>query len=228
VGVGAQRSGTSWWHSLVESHPQVHALGWPYKELHFFDRFRDAEFTDDDVRAYHNWFRRPPGRVAGEWTPRYMFDAHTAALLRRAAPDARLLVMLRDPVARFRSGFAHALARGVERGAAWDEALRRGLYFEQLANVLTAYPRDQLLVLQFEQCLARPEPMLERTFVFLGVPPIVPPNVREPVNRSHQPAPSLSTDERRLLTRAYAADVAALAAAFPEIDVNLWPEVAPR
>ena len=92
VGIGAQRSGTSWWHGLIETHPHVHALGWPFKELHFFDERRDA-----DARAYHELFRRPRGRLAGEWTPRYMYDAHTPALLRRAAPDARLLVMLRDP-----------------------------------------------------------------------------------------------------------------------------------
>jgi hypothetical protein len=214
VGIGAQRAGTSWWHSLIESHPDVHALGWPYKELHFFDRFATEPFTDGDVRAYHEFFRKPRGRVAGEWTPRYMFDAHTPALLHRAAPDARLLVMLRDPVARFRSGYAH--------GGAYDEAVRRGLYHAQLTNVLAAFPRAQLLVLQFEQCVARPAELLARTFAFLDLAPFTPPRLAQPVNASPQPVPPLTDEERVRLTDAYAADSAALFAEFPELDARLW------
>lgn len=224
VGIGAQRSGTSWWHSLIESHPQVHALGWPYKELHFFDRFAHADFTEGDVAAYCKYFRRPRGRQAGEWTPRYMFDAHTPALLRRAAPDARLLVMLRDPIARFCSGFAHAQRRCADRDDAWTDAMRRGLYHAQLTNVLAAFPRDQLLVLQFERCVAAPEAMLDETFAFLGLATHTPRALAAPVNRGGD-RPPLSADERARLRDAYADDVAALAATFPQIDLALWPTV---
>jgi hypothetical protein len=224
VGIGAQRAGTSWWHALIESHPQVHSLGWPFKELHFFDCFDADAFSDEDVAAYHDWFRKPQGRVAGEWTPRYMFDAHTPALLRRAAPDTRLLVLLRDPIRRFRSGFTHALARGVRREIAWEEATRRGFYHAQLANVLASFPREQLLVLQFEQCVAQPAAMLARTFAFLDLAPHHPPHIDATVNRGVEPQP-LSEADNALLRDAYRDDVAALVSAFPEIDRALWPTV---
>jgi hypothetical protein len=223
VGIGAQRSGTSWWHSLIESHPNVHGLGWPFKELHFFDARR--VLTDDDVRSYHDMFRRPGGRMAGEWTPRYMYDAHTPALLRVAAPDARLLVMLRDPIARFRSGFAHALARGVARDDAWDDAFHRGMYHAQLRNVFASYPRDQVLVLQFERCVAAPAEMLGATFAFLGLAPFTPPTLARPVNRGAAPAPALSDHEMDNLRAAYADDVAALVSEMPQVDPSLWPTV---
>jgi hypothetical protein len=39
VGVGAQKAGTTWWYTLLSSHPGVHAPPGRRKELHYFDRF---------------------------------------------------------------------------------------------------------------------------------------------------------------------------------------------
>jgi hypothetical protein len=47
VGVGTQKSGTSWWYWLVCDHPQV-TVGFG-KELHFFDPYVRREFGEDDV-----------------------------------------------------------------------------------------------------------------------------------------------------------------------------------
>ena len=57
----------------------------------------------DFVERYHRNFPRPAGGVTGEWTPRYMYDHWSLRLLRRAAPEARILVILRDPIERYRS-----------------------------------------------------------------------------------------------------------------------------
>lgn len=222
VGVGAQRSGTSWWHGLIESHPQVHPLGWPFKELHFFDHIDAGELTADDIANYHDLFRRPSGKRCGEWTPRYMLDPSTPRLLHQAAPDAKLVVMLRDPVARFASGFAHALARGVSRDEAWSDALRRGRYHEQLVRVLEHFPAEQLLVLQFERCIADPNTMLDRTFQFLEIEPWRPDVGRQATNRGSDSRGVITPAERRQLRDAYESDVRALVERFPDIDLDLW------
>ena len=74
VGVGAQRSGTSWWHGLIEAHSRVHPLGMGAKELHYFDERWRVGIDDGAVRRYHQLFARPPGFAGGEWTPRYMHE----------------------------------------------------------------------------------------------------------------------------------------------------------
>jgi hypothetical protein len=170
VGVGAQRAGTSWWFSLLERHPAVHGLGSINKELHFFDEHWRGSFGDDDVAAYHQLFRRPPGLVCGEWTPRYMLDPWTPRLLRAAAPDTRLLVLLRDPVNRFLSGVTHTAERGrpVDADAIAD-AIARGRYHEQLSRLLDHFDREQLLVLQLEACRADTDRLLRRTVEFIGL-----------------------------------------------------------
>ena len=42
-----------------------------------------------------------------------MGDAWALRLIRRAAPDAKLLVLLRDPIERYRSGILHRAGRGA-------------------------------------------------------------------------------------------------------------------
>ena len=104
-----------------------------------------------------------PGRrasLAGEWTPGYMLDPWTPPLLRRAAPDARLLVLLRDPVERFRSGRTLAenrLTVGASARAAANAGFQRGIYADQLLRLWRAFPREQVLVLQFERCVREPD-----------------------------------------------------------------------
>jgi hypothetical protein len=224
VGVGAQRSGTSWWYSLLESHPSVQTLAAATKELHYFDRYWREPFGEEDAAAYAGLFRRPPGKIGGEWTPRYMFDPWTPPLLRRAAPDARLLVLLRDPVERFVSAMNHRVERGWRTDAsAVGEAVSRGFYHAQLSRLLVHFPRQQLLVLQFEQCRDDVDAMLRRTFAFLGLPEATPPPaLRGPANQSRPrraDLPGVLLDEIRT---GYRADVDRLAGAFPEIDLGLW------
>ena len=100
-----------------------------------------------------------------------MLDAWTPPLLRQAAPEARLLVLLRDPVERFRSGRTLAENRfrvGATARAAANAAFNRGLYADQLLRLWRAFPRDQVLVLQYERCVADPPGQLAAHLRFPG------------------------------------------------------------
>jgi hypothetical protein len=228
VGVGAQRSGTSWWFSLLQTHPKVVAAAGG-KELHFFENFWRDEFSAEDIERYHAQFPRPKDAVVGEWTPRYMHDFWTPHLLSIAAPAARLLVMLRDPVERYRSGVEHDLrtyARTVGRSKLiGNSALNRSCYYRQLCRLLDYFPRSQLLVLQYEQCVANPLRWLNLTFDFLGIPAVNP--AREEldatVGATTERSP-LPAHIRKPLVDHIAEDVQLLAGAYPEIDVSLWPD----
>src|SRR3712207_2873804 len=90
VGVGAVGSGTGWWHAMLLAHPEIRPPRAHWRALHFFDKFAARELTGADIAAYHERFPHRPGTITGEWTGRYMFDAWTPPLLRRAAPQARL------------------------------------------------------------------------------------------------------------------------------------------
>ena len=224
VGIGAQRCGTSWWHSLIEQHPQVASLGWGAKELHYFnDQWRAGQRRAED---YAHQFRRRPGQLAGEWTPRYMWDPWSVPALVQVAPAAKLLVMLRDPVARFRSGVRHAAKlHGDPSADDVTTAFTRGLYAAQLEPALRLVGAEQLLVLQFEQCVREPARFLDQTFDFLGVEPFRPTGPGEK-NQAVAPEVEISAVLGEASRHQYAADARRLAGLFPgAIDLDLWPGV---
>ncbi len=227
VGVGTARSGTSWWDSLINQHPRVYRKPGTPKEVHFFDGLWEEGLRAGDVERYHALFERPPGTLSGEWTPGYMLDAWTPPLLREAAPGARLLVLLRDPVERFRSGRTLAESRftvGSTARAAANAAFNRGLYADQLLRLWRAFPRDQVLVLQYERCVADPLAQLRRTYDFLGLGGELPAGLdpAQRVNESRGPKVTLSDWQQDELARRYGPENERLAGLLPELDLSLW------
>ena len=225
VGVGTQRSGTTWWFETLLGHPQIRSARGG-KELHFFDRFCVEPMTDADVAAYHERFRQVPGKVTGEWTPRYMRDFWTPPLLARAAPEAKLIVMFRDPVERFRSGVPHRIAQmpGIRAESAVSDAIERGRYASQLKRVLAHFDAARILVLQYEKCVADPAGQYRRSLRFLGVDPDHSAAGFDALRGTTQATnkPPLWDDLQAGLRAALEPEVAELAALCPEIDLSLW------
>ena len=227
VGVGTQKAGTSWWNALIHRHPAVHRAGGQPKELHFFDSAWEEPFGQWDFERYRRYFPRPPGGVTGEWTPGYLIDFWTPELIARAAPDARILVLLRDPLERFRSGITHQLA--VSRADLTHRdiqgAFGRGLYAPQMRRLLDAFPAERVFVGQYEACRADPATELARTFRFLGLKGVelsadaYRAEVNPTTRPKFEPTPSL----RRALLDGYAPDMEQVAAIVPSVDLSLWP-----
>jgi hypothetical protein len=224
IGVGVQKSGTSWWHRLICEHPAM--IGTVPKELHFFDQFWQRSFTDDDAALYSQYFPRPLGSWAGEWTPRYLLDYWVPPLIARAAPKAKIVVILRDPIERYRSGLSHEIERGAAPGPRLaQETMARGLYHRQLSGLRRCIPDRQILVLQYERCRLDPLTELRRTYEFLGFdqPDFRPSSLGRTINPSRSVKAELSADARTQLVAAYEPDIVDLIALYPEIDVSLWP-----
>lgn len=227
VGIGAQKAGTTWWARLLRRHPGSAAVPGLPKELHYFDAFAFRSWSPAAAAGYHRYFPRPEvgPQVTGEWTPSYLARHWVPALLAEAAPDARLLVLLRDPVERYRSGLTHFLRRGHgddPRLAALSFAI--GCYASQLAWWERHVPRARILVLQYERCCAEPAAELARTYAFVGLDPSFrPERLDAPANRTAGEKLALDPHQRAELVAAYEPEVDALVRAWPEIDPALWP-----
>ena len=225
VGVGTQRAGTTWWHHLVTSHPDVHDAR--IKELRFFDRYWRHEFGPADVDRYRRFFPRPPGRQVGEWSPGYVSHFWIPPLVRRAAPDARILVLLRDPVERFRSGLVLQSATQPRSQAVASAAFRLGCYATHLEQLYACFPSEQVLVQLHERCVADTPTELARTYAFLGLDDAyVPPDIATPYNRSVAAKADLPAHARTSIVSAYRPEVARLRDLVPDLDVALWPDFA--
>jgi hypothetical protein len=230
IGVGTQRSGTTWWFRSLLEHPAIEAARNGKKELHFLTRFATRELADEDIDRYHQKFPRAPGQLVGEWTPRYMHDFWTPRLIRRAAPDAKLLVLLRDPIERFRSGVPKGLT--ARRGQPFDrvvaDAMERGRYASQLRRLRAEHPQAELLILQYEKCVREPVVQYRRTLRFLGADTdLRPPDFDRRRGRSQaRRKTELWPDMIEGLRATLEPEVRQLCAMEPEIDVSLWPNFA--
>ncbi|MGB0652285.1 MAG: sulfotransferase family protein [Thermoplasmatota archaeon] len=188
--LGAQKAGSSWLGSRLGQHPDL----WVHPdELHFFDK-------EDRYARGLDWYAQqfdaaPPDALVGEKTPDYLLaDWHGGAEghapdvhrhLHDALPDAKLIVVLRDPVKRAVSAAKHLAKSGrVSPRIKLDDLLagRRlelaerhavvtgGEYARFLAPYIDLYGKDRILVLLFEEdVVADPAAGLARCCRHLGV-----------------------------------------------------------
>jgi hypothetical protein len=226
VGIGVQKAGTTWWYEAICAHPGVFSRSDIHKERHFFGRYVARPFGPEDCARYHAWFPRPSGNLTGEWTPDYMHAPWVPPLLARAAPRTRLLVLLRDPVERFRSGLAHQNRdRGRLTTETYQDAVARGFYYDELRRWTAHFPREQILILQYERCVADPAAQLARTYRFLGLEPVAVDGIHNRVNATEN-CFALGQDARQRLVELYTPDVRALSSWLADLDLRQWPNFA--
>jgi hypothetical protein len=230
IGVGVHKAGTTWWWALLVGHPDIDGVP-RRKELHLLERMREGPISQDQKDWYYRQFPRLPGHLAGEWTPRYMAMPPMPAVISEVAPEAKLLTIVREPVERYRSGFKQwheqTKRRSLKRNekAGKREALMRGFYGRQIQRMVDAVGRDQILVLQYEQCVREPAAQFARTLDFLGAAPYLPEERLLTIryNATVGTKGALAKKEEAELVAEYEPEVALLKELMPDLDLSLWP-----
>ncbi|WP_299045900.1 sulfotransferase [uncultured Tateyamaria sp.] len=191
--LGAMKSGTTTLHAHLASHPDLFA---PHpKELHFFNQ----HFLKG-LPWYAGHFDAAQGRICFETTPAYLFEPDTGYRVQATLPDAKFLIILRDPVDRCVSHYHHMLrtrretlpfaeAIGLESSRTdklyaqvktralvhspelkWFSYVRRGHYIDQLQTWTKLFPKDRFLVLDFQDLCDSPQSVVDQVTDFLCVP----------------------------------------------------------
>jgi hypothetical protein len=173
----------------------------------------------------------PRGKLAGDMTPNHAgCGLRRVGLAHAVCPDAKLLLIIRDPVERAWSAayqrFVHNRARRFEdvsegemlRHYLGDHCFQFGLATRTLANWLHFFPPAQLHV-DFHAALARdPRAFVERHLRFLGLDPGEADWDAMPLERRvHESVqPPLPERHRAMLEAQYATEKAMLRAWFGE------------
>jgi hypothetical protein len=186
---GVQKAGTTALFDYLSEQPELSLSH--VKETHFFDD-DERDWARPDYAPYHALFDAPDGRLRGEATPIYLYWPGSLERMAAYNPAMRVMVLLRDPVARAWSHWRMEYARGFEQAPfAWCiregrrrlfEAepwghhrafsyVERGFYGEQVERLLTLFPREQVLVLTADALQAEPTTTLAQVRAFLGLPP---------------------------------------------------------
>ena len=154
--VGATKAGTTSLSANLRLHPRI------------FMPPREVKFFNDNFHRGLSWYRRifaeGAGKVCGEKTPDYMRVRRHMQRIHKVVPQAKIIVLLRDPVARLVSEINHRIHDGrlpatnqidgeymrkvilghpVYRRQTFD----RGFYLKQIRHhILPFFPRERVLI----------------------------------------------------------------------------------
>jgi hypothetical protein len=223
--IGAQKSGTSWLHTMLQQHPDI----WlpPVKELHYFDRVHlqrhkraidaydptplDKSLLDivlDAIRWHANssapphekiekilhlsligtakltdpWFGEifepaPRSSLCGEIDPAYaeLPDDAIAHML-RLSPNAKIILIMRDPIDRAWSHLRMDEANGQlgpDRYLQWAAKTKTWFDYSDYVTVIERFrsqiSSSDMLLLYFDDITARPRELLADICRFLGI-----------------------------------------------------------
>jgi hypothetical protein len=192
--VGAAKAGTTSLHDYLDQHPDAYMS--PVKEPHFFSGIQPAPELAPffpsirDEESYRSLFSAAADeKIVGEASTSYLAYPRTAAAIKRVSPDARILIMLRDPVERAYSHYWNDVREGFEHrsfGDAVKDELQNGnrgwgvssmyvdcgVYADPVEAYLVEF-RQNVLVLFFEEFIADTRAELARTLAFLEIDPSV-------------------------------------------------------
>jgi hypothetical protein len=206
--VGHAKSGTTALHAMLSQHPRIY-LG--QKEPRFFiPEMRERDMprpggTPKTLDEYRAWFAEArPDQLVGDISPDYLWSHESARLIAEVRPDARILVILREPSAFLRSLHRQRLQNYVEvegdlrramelegprsegreipQDTYWPKALfysDQVRYVEQLRRYESRFPRERMLVLIYDDYRRDGEGTVRQVLRFLEVEDDVPILARE-------------------------------------------------
>jgi hypothetical protein len=268
---GAPKSGTTSLYHYLDQHPEIYMspikepnyFASEIRMVRFSERLRSR--AERDAKAlqtylagpmrekrfgglvtewadYQKLFREAEGRKAiGEASVCYLWSESAATNIRRGIPDARIIVVLRNPVELLFSMYIHTLrSRAIEltfreaiemaleqRGGAIDVMhpfLDFGFYYGQVKRLLENFSHDRLRIYWYEDYRADAARMLADIFRFLEVDSDFLPDMSQRYLEAGMPNIVLGAADRAFLVHLYRDDIGQLAELMQR-DLSQWLKV---
>jgi hypothetical protein len=193
--VGAPKCGTTALYEYLRLHPNIFLS--PLKEPHYFATDLGTYPAIKTAAAYEALFaRRTPEHLrVGEASVYYLRSSVALANIRQFNPEARIIAMFRNPVDMVHSLHSQLLYVAEESVSDFETAWRlqerrrrgfdvprgsRGAFLLQYAEVgafgtqtermLSAFPREQVKMILYDDFAASARAVYDDVIAFLGVP----------------------------------------------------------
>ena len=181
IGIGADRSGTTWLANCLTEHPEICFSR--EKELYFFnDLVRHfLKITNPRYLRGMKWYKSffdhcSATSIKGEFTPTYMYCRVAAERINLNFPDVKLIAILRNPVERAFSQYLHNVRGGVIREMSFEQALNevdsyveKGLYFKHLSKFYSIFPKENIKIVVMDDIKSDPVKVIKSVYEFLNL-----------------------------------------------------------
>ncbi|MBN1218120.1 MAG: sulfotransferase domain-containing protein [Anaerolineae bacterium] len=175
--IGAEKAGSSWIYEILREHPQVFVP--VAKDIQFFDKNYDK-----GIEWYLSLFKSGAGqRAVGEVSHDYFLAEETAVLIQKHLPGVRLICCLREPIERTMSSFLFYRTTVLDKRTTFaefafdDRILKLSDYYYNLYPFYQRFPRQNILVLYFDDLKKNPRLFAQRIYKFLKVDPDFQPKI---------------------------------------------------
>lgn len=206
VVIGAMRAGTTTLHTLLADHPQITMSR--DKETDFFIAGKNYSRGLDWYESQFDPARPIRGEASPNYAKRLEFPG-VAARLASHAPQARLIYVVRDPVARLRSQYAHAwhmgdmklLPRELPDSDEYASLVDSSSYARQLQEWRAHFDAEAILTVDFDQLFTNPQQELSRILRHIGAAPMQVEDLashNDSAHLSHVPRPLMRLAHGRL------------------------------
>ena len=164
--VGAPRSGTTSLWEYLRKHPKIFM---PVKELQYFsydvvsDQHRLIKNEEDYLKLYESV---KDEIVVGDVSATYLMSPKSPKLIHNVSPDAKIVMILRDPVDRAYSEFGMAfevnqkisfrdfieknLKESQGNTLTFQNVIQVGLYYKQVKRYIEMFGKEQIKIIIFE------------------------------------------------------------------------------
>jgi len=207
--VGAGRCGTTSLYEYLKKTPGIYMS--PVKEPKFFSRI-DPVYLDPpvirDKKKYLALFKKVKDEKAiGESSPLYMSDPQSPKLIHDTVPNARIIVMLRDPVER--SFSSYLVRKGLDRETLpFRDAIKKALnsqnygsrrivdgsfYSQQVKTYLDTFGKNLVKIIIFEEFVKDVRRVVKDVLEFLQVNTEPPESIGEVYNAFYVPRGPFAT-----------------------------------
>ncbi len=217
--IGVMKGGTTSLFEYLGQHPEIELPR--EKEIMYFSRHYRRS-----INFYRSFFQKAqPNKITGEASTIYFLNPHVPARIKKDFPNAKIILLLRDPIKRAYSNYN--MIKAVDPGKTFEEALeldkkrcdpleskfltslynppvtyeafnylKKGLYYEQLSEWLKYYSIDDLLILKSEDFYKNTNAELKKVYQYLGIKEVYPEDTEARNSRKYQTPLSEETYER--------------------------------
>lgn len=194
--VGAPKCGTTALCKYLSCHPDIFVP--PLKELNFFDIDIKSNKKANSLSEYLNFFAEGKGKICGEGSPTYLRSEKAAQEIYNFNPDAKIIIMLREPVSLLYSLHSQNLYNGSSEDikdfklAIEAESDRKSgkripkicvnpqdLYYrdvvkftEQIERYFNVFGKENVKIIIFDEFQKDINKTYQETLMFLGVNPV--------------------------------------------------------
>lgn len=182
---GTMKGGTTAAITNFSKHPDISMVK---EEIHYFDKKENYQKGVNWYKSHFNYSKK----MVGDKAPDVMYQYSCLELLQLVNPQVKIILFLRNPIDRAYSHWkmihyifnnklsfeycvndeiAHRWGENrLYHVSFWSQFVQRGLYYEQIQEILKYFPKDNLYIAISEKVRGNMDEEYQKIFKFLGLP----------------------------------------------------------